>query len=110
MPALRELVATSENVILESNSVLGFLRPSLYLAVLNYAVADFKDSAQRFLDRADAFVVVDAGAHGPRWGNIPWRRIESKPRFAVQPPDYFSEQLRAFLLPYVAAVVSAKPA
>lgn len=44
------------NLIVESNSLMGFLRPRLYLVVLDPAVEDFKGSARRFLDRADAFV------------------------------------------------------
>jgi molybdopterin-guanine dinucleotide biosynthesis protein len=61
LPLLRSELArnrssTPGNLIVESNSLLGFLSPRLYLAVLDPVVADFKDSARRFLDRADAFV------------------------------------------------------
>src|SRR5580700_4154802 len=42
MPRVRELSTTSKNVILESNSVLKFLRPDLYLTVLDPSTADFK--------------------------------------------------------------------
>jgi hypothetical protein len=45
------------NVIVESNSLRGLLEPRLYLVVLDPAVEDFKESARRFLDRADAFVL-----------------------------------------------------
>src|SRR2546422_8782543 len=45
------------NVIVESNSLLQFLKPSLYLTVLDPRIEDFKPSAQRALDRADAFVL-----------------------------------------------------
>jgi molybdopterin-guanine dinucleotide biosynthesis protein len=62
------------HLIVESNSLLGFLSPRLYMVVLDPAVADFKPSARRFIDRADAFVVrrpLDANwtpldARGPR--------------------------------------------
>jgi hypothetical protein len=43
--------------IVESNSLLGFLQPRLYLAVLDPGVDDFKESARRFLDRADAYIL-----------------------------------------------------
>jgi hypothetical protein len=58
---LEELNAGSPNegtnVIVESNSLLGLVEPNLYLMVVDPAVRDFKDSAKRFLSRADAFVV-----------------------------------------------------
>src|SRR5690242_18695109 len=46
MPDLRREIAKHENVIIESNSVLRFLRPDLYLTVLDPKNADFKDSAR----------------------------------------------------------------
>jgi hypothetical protein len=36
--------------------LLQFLKPSLYIAVLDPAKEDFKDSARAALDRADALV------------------------------------------------------
>jgi molybdopterin-guanine dinucleotide biosynthesis protein len=49
IPRIEKELAASENAILESNSILEFLRPDLYLTVLDPTVADFKDSARRFL-------------------------------------------------------------
>src|SRR5690349_10637951 len=54
MPSIERKIAGAENVIMESNSIMRFLRPDLYLTVLDSATADFKDSAREFLDRADA--------------------------------------------------------
>ena len=34
--------------------MLRFLRPDVFVSVLDADVADFKESAKRFLDRADA--------------------------------------------------------
>ena len=59
MPRLRQELAAARNAILESNSVMRFLRPDLYITVLDAATADFKTSAQEFLDRADAVVLHD---------------------------------------------------
>jgi hypothetical protein len=44
-------------VILESNTLLQFLKPSLYLMVLDPSKADFKESARLQMDRASAFVL-----------------------------------------------------
>ena len=60
MPALRQRLEGAGNVIIESNSVLKFLRPDLYLTVLDPATADFKNSAREFLDRANAVILHDA--------------------------------------------------
>ena len=57
MPTVRRRIADAENVILESNSILKFVRPDLYLTVLDPENPDFKKSAQEFLDRADAVIL-----------------------------------------------------
>ena len=53
--ALRELESKSPdaagNLILESNTLLQFLRPSLYLMVVDPTKTDFKDSARLQMDR-----------------------------------------------------------
>jgi hypothetical protein len=70
-------------VIVESNSLLQFLKPSLYFAVVDPAKEDFKDSARAALDRADALVLrgsADAlAAAGPSWLKLPARLLKEKP-------------------------------
>src|SRR5579872_6464582 len=78
--AIREIVESSENTIVESNSILQFWKPDLYMAVLDFGVRDFKDSALRYLDRADCLVVSSEGE--PRWDAVSRRLWESKPRYA----------------------------
>ena len=46
MPRIRKEIARAENVLIESNSILRFLRPDLYLSVLDPETADFKESAK----------------------------------------------------------------
>lgn len=58
MPHLRAAVAGAANLIIESNRVLEFLEPDLYLLLLDPARADFKKTAKKFYDRADAYIVV----------------------------------------------------
>lgn len=73
----RDPEAASQHLMVESNSLLGFLSPRLYLVVLAPAVGDFKESARRYIDRADAFVV-----RGPAEGNrpaLPSRYVSGKP-------------------------------
>src|ERR1700739_4309113 len=61
MPRIRKELASAENAILESNSILQFLKPDLYLTVLDAGTADFKDSARLFLDRAHAVLIRATG-------------------------------------------------
>jgi hypothetical protein len=90
MPLLRKRMEEAENVLLESNSVLRFLRPDLYLAVLDPTIADFKPSALRYLDRADGIVfpqrdgdpIVGSGsAVWPGISDAIWNR---KPSFVMK--------------------------
>jgi hypothetical protein len=64
---LAKIVHASANLIVESNSVLELWNPDLFLMVLDFSCADFKPSSLRFMDRADAFVVIDRGMNVPLW-------------------------------------------
>ena len=98
MPRIRKELAAAENAILESNSILQFLRPDLYLTVLDNATADFKDSARLYLDRADAILLRESGLKlEPHWTGVSARLMESTPRFIVAPPDYLSDELVEFV-------------
>jgi molybdopterin-guanine dinucleotide biosynthesis protein len=92
MPRLREEMAKARNVILESNSVLGFVQPDLYLVVLDPAKEDFKESAREHFDRADA-VLMHAAEVREDWLKAPG----GKPVFWVEPPTYVSEELVQFV-------------
>ena len=87
MPRIRQEIDAAENIIFESNSLLQFLRPDLYLTVLDHATADFKDSARLFLDRADAVLLRSSGQELiPQWSQVSLRLLEGKPRFLITPP------------------------
>ncbi len=96
MPRLRQELAKAENAILESNSVMRFLRPDLYITVLDAATADFKTSAQEFLDRADAVVLHD-GANHVTWANVSLKPVAGKPTFRIRPPQYVTLELVEFV-------------
>lgn len=84
VPALKRVIARSANVIIESNSVLQFLKPDLFLAVLRPDVADFKDSSRLYLDRADAFLWSgDAPREHPVWPAVTRRWASRKPGFRL---------------------------
>jgi hypothetical protein len=89
-------IAGAENVIMESNSILGFLKPDIYLSVLDAGQEDFKVSANEFLDRADAVILHQTGAE-PKWRGVSLDRIAGKPRFMIQPPPYVTPEIVAFV-------------
>jgi hypothetical protein len=94
---IRKILAQSGNVIMESNSVLELVQPDLFLMLLDFGCEDFKPSSLRFLDRADAFVVIDRGINVPMWADIAHGLWDGKPQFAVRPPHYVTNELAAFV-------------
>jgi hypothetical protein len=98
MPSLRKQIAGVEHVILESNSVMKFMRPDLYLAVLDYGTADFKPTAREYLDLASAVILHDAPPDAlPAWSGVSLKLIQGKPVFRVSPPKYVSQELVEFV-------------
>jgi hypothetical protein len=103
--ALQEAVLSdkreSANVILESNTLLEFLKPSLYLMVLDSSKADFKDSARRQMEYAAGFILrrPAQGANGNPEANATWKDIstqllQGKPRFLQREGDTLPLELR----------------
>jgi hypothetical protein len=96
MPLLRDALAGAENALLESNTVLHFLKPHLYLAVLDPAQADFKESARFFLDRADAVVFRSQPSQSP-WPSVSPALVEGKPAFVQRLGEPLPEGLVEFV-------------
>src|SRR6202140_4502755 len=96
MPALRRRLEGARNVIIESNSVLKFLRPDLYLTVLDPSTADFKNSAREFLDRADAVILHEASG-GAAWQAVSLKPVADPPIFRIAPPNYVSPEIVKFV-------------
>jgi hypothetical protein len=107
MPALRQRLQGARNVILESNSVLKFLRPDLYLTVLDPATADFKTSAREFLDRAHAVLLHDI-PDSPAWQSVSLKPVAGRPIFRITPPDYVTKEIAEFVRSTLATSVAQK--
>jgi hypothetical protein len=106
MPRLRQLIAGAGHVIIESNSVLRFLQPDVSLSVLDPAVADFKPSALRYLDRTDALVVPAGETAVPVWEDVSQRLYLSKRKFVFVAPEYCSAELAEFVAERLGALVA----
>jgi hypothetical protein len=94
-------------VIMESNSVIRFLRPDLYLTVLDADTEDFKDSAREFLKSADGVILHQSEARA-KWKTVSMDALAGKPIFKIQPPPYVTEEIAGFVREKLLAVNSAK--
>ncbi len=102
MPRIRKILATTQNAIIESNSILRFVKPDLYLTVLDPRTADFKTSAQNYLDRADAVLLhaaPDASnpASNSTWPHVSLKPVIDRPMFAIHPPNYVTPEVVEFV-------------
>ena len=103
--AIKEAQTTSYGetpaLILESNSLLQFLKPSLYFAVVDPSKEDFKDSARAALDRADALVLRGSttafSAAAPAWTQLPSRLLREKPSVSQGEGEPLPQPLRVLI-------------
>ena len=95
MPAIQRRVDGAENAILESNSILKFIQPDVYISVLDPGTQDFKSSAQQYLERADAVVLHRGKARESIWAGI---SIPDRPVFVIDPPEYVSSEVVEFVV------------
>ena len=95
MPRIRAEIDSSANVILESNSVLGYLKPDLYATILDPGLPDFKPSALRYLNQADA-ILIPAVAQ-PAWSGVSEDLIQRIHRFWMEPPNFYSAEFLSFV-------------
>jgi hypothetical protein len=87
-------------VILESNSLLQFLKPNLYFAVIDPVREDFKDSARVALDRADALVLrgsMQDPAAPPSWLKLPANLLRTKPSVTQNEGEPLPEPLHVLV-------------
>ncbi|HST09470.1 MAG TPA: hypothetical protein VLL05_03775 [Terriglobales bacterium] len=108
MPRLREKLKGAGNVIVESNSILKFLRPDLYLTVLDPTTADFKNSAREFLDRADAAILHESPSGDFAWKDVSLKPVSGNPIFRITPPPYVTPEIVQFVREKLVALTDGK--
>jgi hypothetical protein len=93
---INQKIEADEYVIVESNSLRRFIKPELYIQVLDGANPDFKASALQFFDMCDAYILVKKIGQGePIAGEnaLLAREIEkNKPCFVVCEENQFISQ------------------
>jgi len=96
LAAFTSKIEADEFVIVESNSLRRFIKPALYIQVLDLANPDFKVSAQQFFDLSDAYILVRKTGQGlpvPADNALLAREIaKNKPCFTVKEEDRFISQ------------------
>jgi hypothetical protein len=98
MPKLREKLADGDNAIVESNSILQFTHPDIYLTVLDPCNADFKNSAREFLDRASAVILHEVKNGAFSWTDVSLKPVANKRIFRIAPPPYVTPEIVQFVL------------
>ncbi len=84
---LRPALESSPFLIIESNSILQYIQPDIYVLVLKYDVEEFKDSARNTLGRAHAIVAVNyRSATPPPWKGVPPEALTGIPLFPTEDP------------------------
>jgi hypothetical protein len=88
---------TNQALIVESNSLMQFVSPSLYFAVIDRLKDDFKESAQIALDRAHALVLRrqlgDRELPAPLWMRLPEQLMREKPSVLQREGEALPEPL-----------------
>jgi hypothetical protein len=107
MPRIREIIASTQYAIIESNSILRFLKPDLYLTVLDPQTADFKASALTYLDQADAVLLhATANSKSPAWKQVSLKPVKC-PIFVIQPPQYVTQEVVEFVRARLASCIAS---
>ena len=87
LPEILRAIESRENVIFESNSILRFFEPNVYLSVLDPSTRDFKASTRQFVDRVDAFLSLKSLPETSPWTDVPLATIRQKPFFVLGSDD-----------------------
>lgn len=98
MPAIRSRLEGKPNVLFESNSIVEFWKPDVYLSVLQFDLNDFKESAKRLASHADAFVLPSSKKREPSWPGFDSGILNRRPVFAVEPPSYCTPAIVDFAM------------
>jgi hypothetical protein len=97
MPRVRQVLGEAKNTIIESNSIIRFLQPDLYLVVLDPSIQDFKDSARLFLDRANALLIREDETRKANWSGVSPKLMQGKPTLPLRLPGYVTPELVGFV-------------
>jgi hypothetical protein len=98
IPAVQKLLAECRYAMIESNTIMRFLQPDIYLAVIDPKVEDFKPSAQHFFDRAAAVIMhrMSQPLDTEQTIDMP-SAFAHRPIFLIEPPRYVTPEIVEFV-------------
>lgn len=108
VPALQQAIAREECVIVESNSILRFWKPNVYLTVLDPVQVDFKSSAREFLSQADACLILEPGLGHLRWEGVSLDSFRNKTLFPMGRDYLITPAIAALVEERLKATASAR--
>lgn len=97
VPTLRGRLAGRSNVLIESNGIVAYWQPDVYLSVLQFDVSDCKASFRQLARRADAFVLPRSARREPAWPGFDPGLVDSTPGFEVESPAFCTPPLVDFV-------------
>jgi hypothetical protein len=97
LPGFLKAMEGDEHVIIESNSILAFLKPAVFLLVIDESRQELKASASQFLSRADALVTVEPVLKPRVWPGMRFPMLEDKPVFPVSEGEWSNPALSRFV-------------
>jgi molybdopterin-guanine dinucleotide biosynthesis protein len=110
IPAFQKEIESEQFVIVESNSLRRFLKPDIYLQVLDPRQEDFKLSAQQYFDLADAYLLVSGSSHPEALDaeRSPWQNVSLARQIQKHTPCFTVNAKERFLSPAVVDFVKAR--
>jgi hypothetical protein len=93
VPEIMRIIRHSPFVIIESNSILRYLRPDLYIVVLRFDVGDWKESAREFFERADIAVAAGGDSAQHAWPGVQEEALSRLLLIHAAPPDFVTQEL-----------------
>jgi hypothetical protein len=92
-----KIVDQHPNTIIESNGVLDFFDPEVFLMLLDFTGEEVYATSLQYVDRADAFLVVDRGLNAHLCPQVAGDWLAGKPQFLVRPPSCLTADATAFV-------------
>ena len=97
LPGLKPILSSNRFILIESSGIVQYVKPDLYLMVLRYDIADFKESARETFSQAHAIVAVNAAGNAPAWKEAVPETVSGIPVFTVEDPKLLTPDLAAFI-------------
>ncbi len=98
------IIQAGSFMIIESNYILKFLHPDLYVLVLRRDVEEFKHSAKETLRQADAAVLLNPNSNSPAWNGIAGDAFKNIPIFTATDPQNIPQGLIDFVQSRIGAM------